>query len=192
MTFNTTKSKVPYICFASVPGSQSSVRYALRPTLFELQTILIQVHQISTKWPWILQGQMHPYVDHCLQVPNFSPLYSTTSRFELYAIWDKCTNDSKWPWTLQDQRYTIYVLLLFLFAYYMYFDIKVVENWKSRKCTEWPQTDVEHVTIKVPCVHCVSTYPRGRILVHFAITPAIFEIQGCRKSEMHRMTSEWL
>ncbi len=40
LTLNTTKSKVPYICVTTVPESQISVRFALRPAIFELHVIL--------------------------------------------------------------------------------------------------------------------------------------------------------
>ena len=36
--------------------SQISIRFAPRPTVFELQAILKQVHQITPKWLWTLQG----------------------------------------------------------------------------------------------------------------------------------------
>ena len=38
----------------------------------------------------------------------------------------------------------------------------------------------------VPCVHWILT-PRTKISIHFALRPAIFEIQACRKSE----STEW-
>ena len=45
-----------YICSTSIPGSQISVRFALRPEIFELQNILRQMHRMTPKRPWIMQG----------------------------------------------------------------------------------------------------------------------------------------
>ena len=33
--------------------------------------------------------------------------------------------------------------------------------------------------------------PQAQILLRFALRPAVFEMQGCRKSEMHWITPEW-
>ncbi len=38
----------------------------------------------------------------------------------------------------------------------------------------------------------MNTCHQGEIFMHFALQSAIFEIQGCGKSEKHRMTSDWL
>ncbi len=58
---------------------------------------------------------------------------------------------------------------------------KIVQNWK---CTEWPQTNLEHLWSEVPCINWILT-------LRPKFSPAVFEIHGsCRKSEMHRMTSD--
>ena len=46
---------------------------------------------------------------------------------------------------------------------------------------------MKHLTSGVSCIHWMVT-PEAQILLRFALRPAIFETQGCRKSEMHRMT----
>ena len=61
---------------------------------------------------------------------------------------------------------------------------KVFEN---QQCTEWPQTELEHVTDK-STLYTLNTYPDAQILVRFALRPAVFKIQGRRKTEMHWMT----
>ncbi len=61
---------------------------------------------------------------------------------------------------------------------------KIAEN---RKCTEWPQTELEHLTVK-SSVYTLNTYPRGP---NFAPFRSTIKIQGCRKSETHRMTPTW-
>ena len=61
---------------------------------------------------------------------------------------------------------------------------------KNRICTEWPQNDLKHLTLKGPCIQWILT-PKAQISLRFALWPAIFQIQACRKSEMYPMTLEW-
>ncbi len=87
MTFNTTRSKVPHTCITSVPDSQISVRFALQPAFVDLD-ILRQVHPMTPKWPWTLQGQRYPM--HILFVslsPKFQSIWLCDQLFfELQAI----------------------------------------------------------------------------------------------------------
>ncbi len=97
-------------------------------------------------------------------------------------------------WTLNSQKYSIYtkylplkskffsVLLLFSRFWDTY---KVAEN---RKCTQWPQTELEHLTVKSLYIHYMPI-PEAQILARFALRSAFFMIQGRQKSEMHWMTS---
>ncbi len=108
---------------------------------------------------------------------------------------------SEWPWKLYSQKYPactnyspprskFWPLSLHDKLFLRY---KVVENWKNGKCTKLPQNELEHLTIKSNLYTLVT--PKAQILVFFTIRPPIFKVQGCRKSEksqMHRMTSEWL
>ncbi len=43
------------------------------------------------------------------------------------------------------------------------------------------------------CCHVVyvTLTPESQIIVCYALQPGVFEIQGCQKSETHRMTSDW-
>ncbi len=61
---------------------------------------------------------------------------------------------------------------------------KVVEN---RKCTEWPRV------LKCQKYSIYTEYlpPGAHIFFRFTIQPAFLEIQGCRKLQMHQMTSDW-
>ncbi len=50
----------PYrIHVSSIPESQISIHFPLQPAVFEIQAILRQMHQITPKWPWSLQGQRY-------------------------------------------------------------------------------------------------------------------------------------
>ena len=40
-------------------------------------------------------------------------------------------------------------------------------------------------------MYSLNTHPGAQISVRFALRPAVFDMQACRKSEMHRMTPEW-
>ncbi len=54
------------------------------------------------------------------------------------------------------------------------FEIKVAKN---RKCTEWPQTDLEHLTVK-STLFALNTPPPlpAQILLRFALRGAVFKI----------------
>ncbi len=106
-----------------------------------------------------------------------------------------------WTWRLNSQKYFIYTNYLLLrskFCSVSLYDLpfprynmyKVGEN---RKCTEWPQTEFEDLTVK-NTLYALNTYPEAQILVNFALWLAISEIQhvhGRRKSQMHQMTPIW-
>ncbi len=65
---------------------------------------------------------------------------------------------------------------------------KIVEN---RKCTLWPQKDLNNLSVKRTHCDTLNAHPRGPNSPCFALGPAVFEIQGCRKLEMNQMTPEW-
>ena len=91
MTLNPTRSKVPHICVTSIPESQISVRFALRPAIFELQAILRQVDRMTPKRPRLLECERCPiYVTNNpgSQIsPHFIFLYDQPfSRYKLSII----------------------------------------------------------------------------------------------------------
>ena len=49
MTVNIKRSQVPHICVTTSPKCQSSIRFAQRPAVFELQAILRQVHRMTPR-----------------------------------------------------------------------------------------------------------------------------------------------
>ncbi len=51
------------------------------------------------------------------------------------------------------------------------------------------QNDLKHLTAQ-STLYTLNTHPRAKISPSFSVRPAIFTIQSCRKSEMHRMTPE--
>ncbi len=69
----------------SIDESYISHRFALRPDLFELQAILRQVHRMTPKWPWTLQGPRYTtYVLLVSQSPKF---------------WSVLLYDQRFPWS---------------------------------------------------------------------------------------------
>ena len=52
--------RYPIYMFTATPDFQISLRFSLR-TVFELQAILRQVHQMTPKWPWTLKHHTYEY-----------------------------------------------------------------------------------------------------------------------------------
>ena len=83
MTLSSKVSKVPYVHWILTPDAQISLRFALRPTVFE-----IQVFRKSkwTQWPqndlnhWSIKSTLYRLNTHP-RPPYFTPFRSTTSRF---------------------------------------------------------------------------------------------------------------
>ncbi len=92
------KIKLPYTWITGVHDSQISLRFTLRPALFEIQTILRQVPQMTPNWPWTLQRQITIYLyNSCPRVSNFIPFRYMASRFELSHLRHVHRMTSKWP-----------------------------------------------------------------------------------------------
>ncbi len=53
---------------------------------------------------------------------------------------------------------------------------KATKNWK---CTEWPQTELEDLTVK-STLYTLNTWP-WNIFIFFSLRSAISEIQGRQK-----------
>ncbi len=109
MTLNTKRSKVPHIILQLPPESHISLLFALQTPIFELQAILRQVHRMTPKWPWKLEGQSTTIPESQISIR----LALQPAVFQLQDIlrqMDQMT--AKWPWTLKGQRYPIYMLQL--------------------------------------------------------------------------------
>ncbi len=105
------KVKLPCICITSVPDSKISLRFALQPSIFETQAILIQVHWMTPKWPWALQVQIYPiYLLLVQRIPNFTPFGSTMNRFRVTDYFEKSAPRKRCLRTT-DARVTTVVLL---------------------------------------------------------------------------------
>ncbi len=60
---------------------------------------------------------------------------------------------------------------------------KVVQN---QKCTEWPKTDIKHLTVK-----SIQRPPKAQIVVHFALRPAVFKMHGRQQEAQGPWHSAW-
>ncbi len=140
------------------------------------------------QWSWTLHGQRYPL---CVTiVPNVS-LFSVRQAVltKLQAIWDKCT---EWPQNYIEHN-AIYVLLMSLspqfhpiFPYKPRFlRYKVSDNWK---CTKWPQNVLGYLNNQNCPIYIKYVPLRSKCFVRITLRPTVLKIQGCWKSEIHRMT----
>ena len=154
------------------------------------------MHRLTSDWPWTLKSTLFTVTTYPRSpiVVRFAP---RTAIFKIqgYRIRknQKCTT---WPQidfehlVVKSARYTVNTYARgpncgpFPSMASQLGGTRCVENAKNRICTEWPQTDLEQLTIKVPYIHCtLSKYPLGPNLGPFCSTTSRVEIQGWWKSE---------
>ena len=105
-------------CILLVPRVQISLRFTLRPVVFELQTILRQVH-----WNTNMRGQrypIYPYLNKYPRVPYFNPFHSTTGRFRVTWHFQKRAPNDLWPTRGQRYPVAIYMHVLLVPPYQKY------------------------------------------------------------------------
>ncbi len=110
--------------------------------------------------------------------------------FEIQGYWNSEKSEmyratSDWPWTLNNQKYPIYIphIYYYIYIYTSFWDTVLLKF--GRKCTEWPQNDFGHSTVKrIPnlCPFLLYDLPFLRNTV----------TKNQKKSEMQRKTSELL
>ncbi len=109
-----------------VQSSKISPGFILRPVVFELQTILRQVHWMTPKWPQTLQGQVYPiYVLPVYTSPKFDSVSLYDEPFSKYRpFWEKCTDypQNDLEHKLKCTQYVFLVSLILKF-------ISVTPNW---------------------------------------------------------------
>ena len=193
MTLNTTRSKVPHICFTSVHGSQISASFALQPVVLELQAISDKCSEwpqisLNTTRSKVLESQISLHYALRPTVPSYLP------------FWDKCAG---WPQN-DVEHYKVKATPLYVTSR-LWSQISVrfplrpaiselqgILRQVDRMTPKWHWT--LQLRSKVPHIYVLLVSP-NQISLHFALRPAIFEIQDCWKSEiseMFRMTSDWL
>ncbi len=130
--------------------------------------------------------------------PTLHPFLSTTCRFRDRALkFETPWTISDWSCTLNCQKcplYAEYLLSMLNFSPILLYDqpfsrYKVAQ---SRKYTDFPQHDLEHKAVKVPCIHWILTN-MDQIFIRFSLQPAVFDIQYCprhKKYEWHQTVLE--
>ncbi len=105
MTLNHTQSKLPHICVTRLQESHISLRFALRPAIFDIQAILRQWHRTIPKWPSTLQGHMCPICVTSIHESHISLRFALRPAvFEIQAILrQEHRMTPNWSWTLQGQ-----------------------------------------------------------------------------------------
>ena len=87
----------------------------------------------------------------------------------------------EWPSAFNCQKYPVYIHLIltprpklhsFSLCYHPFSRNKIVEN---RKCTEWPQNDLNHLTV-TSALYTLNTYPGGPNFNPFRCTVARFPL----------------
>ena len=65
-----------------------------------------------------------------------------------------------------------------------------VQGQQNRKCTEWPQTELEHLTVK-GTLYTLNTYPWGSNFGLFCSTIKHFQDTTCTRLPINRNCTEW-
>ena len=114
------------------------------------------MHRMTPNWPWTANSDKHSAGTkdlplrlkfYILLCDHWLSRYKVAPKAEIHWM------TPNWTWTLNSQKYYIYTKYLPLrstFSSVLLYNqrfsrYKVAENWK---CTEWPQTELEHLTIK--------------------------------------------
>ena len=136
------------------------------------------------------------------QGPNFGPFHFTINilRDTMYRKWKKSEMHRitlKWPWTLNSEN-TLYIHILKTYPQGLNFvrfclGATVFEmqgcqkSEKNGKCTERPQNDIEHLTVK-NTMYTLSTYPWCPILGPFLLYDQPFSRYNV---VINRKCTEW-
>ncbi len=173
------------------------VCFSLRPAVVKIQgRRKLEMHRMIPNWTWNTLQSKLIYIQQILS-PEAQILVCFGLRVAVPEIQARPKSEMhrmipKWTWTLNSQKYSIYtnyiltpeVQISVRFAMNQRFSrYKVVGN---RKCTEWQQNELEHLTVK-RTLYALYTYPWGQILVRFALWLAVSEIQA-RQNQKY---TEW-
>ncbi len=114
--------------------------------------------------------------------PKFESFSLYSQLFWSYRLlWEKCT---EWPPNdlkqVQGQMYAIYVLPVSMIPKFHTISLYGQPFFRNMsfwdKCACWPQNDIEPYKVKLPYIS-ITTPPGSQISLHFALGPAVFELQ---------------
>ena len=153
-----------YIWVSIIHKSQISVCFALRPVVFEIQGISREVHGMIQMTLNPTRSNV-PYI--CITSTSESQISLRFALrptiFEIRGILPEIEKIRNTPFDLKFtkfncKKYPVYSKYLLprpkfwsvsLYGY-MFLRHKIIEN---PKCTDWAQTDLEYLTVKVPHIH---------------------------------------
>ncbi len=129
---------------------------------------------------------LYKYTEYLPQRPKF-----------LYVSLSDKLFQRNWTWTLNSLKYPVYIKYLPLEAQILVL-LALIPRYtviKYQKCTEWPQTEVEHLTVKSTLYTCTkNTYPRCPNFGQFhSITSRFWDtcIRSSKISNAPNMTPNW-
>ena len=156
------------------------VYFAVWTLVFKTQGRLkSELHRMTPNWTLTLNNQK--YVIYTIYWPHTLKSWSRTSCFRdtRSSKIGNAPNDPKWTWTLNSQKYSTYrkyltpeVQILIRFA--LWLAVSEIQGRQNQKFTEWPQTELEHLTINTT-LYTLNTYPWGPKFAPFCSTTSIFE-----------------
>ena len=183
---NPTRSPVPHIGVTSIHESHISLRFGLWPAVFKIQAILKKkTTPTDPKMTLNPTGQIHHI--HVLLVsmtPKFRSISLYDQPFSKYRqFWGKCTewpqNDLK-PYKVKGTSYVFYYyprvcvlsISLSIKFHLIFLDDQPFSRYNvvdNQKCTsEWPQNDLEHLTVK-RTLYILNTNLHRPIIFHFTL-----------------------
>ena len=72
-----------------------------------------------------------------------------------------------------------------------FWSVSLYDHCKNQKCTEWPKTELDPLSVKKTTLYILNIFPRGPNFVRFTLQLGVSKIQGREKSEIHRMIPNW-
>ena len=121
-----------------------------------------KMHRMISEWPWKLYSQKYPAcTNYSPPRSKFWPLSLHDKLFLRYKVVENWKNGkcTKLPQnelerlTIKSNLYTLVTpkaqILVCFTKHHPFSRYKVIENQKNHKCTEWPQNDFEHLTVKI-------------------------------------------
>ncbi len=155
------------------------------------------MHLMTSDWPWTPNAQKYSIYSKYPRGSNIVWFRSTTICFRDTRLPKSEMHwmTSDWQWAFKrlkcpahtrclPSRPTFWSVSFYNQPFSRYIYTKLLQK-KNRKYTEWLQSDIEDIMVK-GAMYTISTCHRAQILAPFALHPAVFEIQSCRKSE-----TEW-
>ena len=148
------------------------------------------MHRVTPNWTWTLNSQKYSiYTKDLPQRPKFWVRFTlcvAVSEIQCQQNMEMHRMTPNWTWTFDSQKYTVYMTYLPLgpkfwsvFLYDLPFPrCNMNKVGEKRKCTEWPQTELEHLTVK-STLYTLNTYLWGSNFGPIRSTISLFRDTTC-------------